>query len=320
MHASRLSVLFGCTLLSGFAWCGELGAHELLDRMNAAVRQLDYEGRFVVQAGDQMDAMYIVHRADGGAEKERVVSLTGQPREIVRSDQAVACLVPGHEPPINVGRRAHGRSFSPLQGVSPDQLEMSYRMQVLEPGRVAGRDAYQILILPNDDLRFGYRLFIDQATALPLRSVMFDSTRQAVSQMMFVELKARDSITPIERDLSAMQLAHAEKAVTPAGERLAPPAWTFHDLPPGFLLNVHRRLSLGNAAGEMDHFIFSDGLASVSVYVQPRSGDSALLGESSFGSAKAVGRVLGDHEVIVVGEVPVKTLHWFAQHVEAAAP
>ena len=318
MRARAPAVIVGILLAAGAARSGEPSAHGLLDRMNDAVRMLDYEGRFVVQAGDQMDAMYIVHRVVGGSEKERVVSLTGQPREIIRSDEAVACLVPGRERPINVGRPAQGRSFSPLSGVSAEQLEASYRMQVLAPGRVAGRDAYQVLVEPQDDLRYGYRLFIDQASALPLRTVTFDDAMRVVSQTMFVELKTDGPITPIERDLSAMQLARAEPAEPLAQERLAPPGWTFEATPPGFQLAVHRRRALAGGRGELEHFIFSDGLASVSVYIQPHEGKDALVGESSMGAANMVGRLLDDHEVVAVGEVPVKTLHWFAQHAQAA--
>lgn len=319
MHVSRAVSLVALVLSTGCAGAAGPSAHELLERMNEAVRMLDYEGRLVVQTGEQMDAMYIVHRMDGGSEKERVVSLTGQPREIIRNDQAVACMVPGRDKPINVGRPAHGRSLSPLRGVSADELARSYTLQVLEPGRVAGRDTHQILVQPHDDLRYGYRLFIDQVTALPLRSVMLDGGGQVVSQMMFVELKAGAAVTtPIERDISAMQMAHAESAESLPAERLSAPAWIFPDLPPGFQLHVHRRRPAAEPGGELEHFIFSDGIATVSVYIQPHTGDNALSGESSLGPARAVGRVLGDHEIIVVGEVPAKTLHRFAQGVQAA--
>ena len=319
-HASGYwLVLASGLLLAAAARSGEVKPHSLLDRMNEAVRQLDYEGRFVVQAGDLLEAMYIVHRVDRGSEKERVVSLTGEPREIIRSDQAVACLVPGQNRRINVGRRAEDRSYSPLRGVSAGHLEKSYSLQLLEPGRVAGREAHQILVTPRDDLRFGYRLFVDRASALPLRTVMFDERQQVVSQTMFVELRVDQAITPIEHDLSAMQVATADPLEGVPLERLAPPAWVFSDLPSGFELNVHRRRSV-DGEGEREHFIFSDGLASVSVYVQPASADSTLNGASRLGAAKAVGRVIGGHQVIVVGEVPVKTLMWFAEQIRAVTP
>ena len=319
-RASRLIWLSCGLLLAANAHPGESSPHQLLDRMNEAVRQLDYEGRFVVQVGDRMDAIYIVHRVDGGAEKERVVSLTGKPREVIRSDEAVACLTSGRARTLNVGRGANGRSFSPLSGVTGEQLDRYYRMQLLPPGRVAGRDAYQLLIEPRDDLRFGYRLFLDQASYLPLRSVMFDEAQKTASQMMFVELRVDQQITPIERDISAMQVARATPSDDIPEERLKPPAWEFADLPPGFQLNVHRRRMLGENAGELEHFIFSDGLATVSVYVQPTGDDGVGLPPSSrLGAAGAVSRVLADHEVIVVGEVPARTLNWFAQQIRVAS-
>ena len=123
MNANVWAAGLGGLLLAAAAAAVEPTPHQLLDQMNEAVRLLDYEGRFVVQSGDRLDALYIVHRVHDGAEKERVVALNGETREFIRSDEAVACLMPGRGHQINIGRPANGRSFSPLRGVSSDQLE-----------------------------------------------------------------------------------------------------------------------------------------------------------------------------------------------------
>ena len=321
-HGSRVAVTVASLMLATTVTAAQDAATplELLERMNEAIRQLDYEGRFVVQSAGRLDAMYIVHRVDQGAEKERVVSLTGKPREIIRSDEAVVCRLPGKDGQINVGVRANRRSFSPLSGASAEQLGASYRLEMLEQGRVAGRDSYQLVIEPRDELRYGYRLFIDQASALPLQSIMFDEQDKAISQVMFVELRVGQAITPIEHDISAMQLAKADPDDLPPFERLTPPGWVFPELPPGFRLDVHRRKLLGESAGEREHFIFSDGLATVSVYVQRLNDHSDLSGVSRLGAARAVGRVVGNHEVVAVGEVPIKTLHWFVDQIRATSP
>ncbi len=306
-------------LVAASAEAENLDPHQLLARMNEAVRMLDYEGRFVVQSGQKLDALYIVHRANAGTEHERVVSLTGKPREIIRSDQAVACLVSGSERPINVTRRAHGRSFSPLKVVNSSELERFYRFEMLEPDRVAGREVHQILVQPRDALRFGYRVFLDQISALPLRTIMLDEEQQTVSQMMFTELKVGDSVALIEHDLSTTQVAGNDGYDWSPLDRLAPAAWVFEDVPPGFRLNVHRRRAMLEQNAEMEHFIFSDGLATVSVYVQPvPSSGGKLSGASRWGAANAVARTLDEHEIIVVGEVPVKTLDWFAHAIQAS--
>lgn len=291
---------------------------DLLDRMNGAIRALDYEGRFVVQNGNRLDALYIVHRVTGNGELERVVSLTGEPREIIRGDAAVACLVPGDSGQINLPRRAQGQSYSPLTSIDGRELRQFYDLAVVGTDRVAGRVAYELHILPKDDLRFGYRLLIDQSTGLPLRSIMVDSANNTLSQMMFTDLKVGSQVTPIERDLAALEKATADpRSVSPL-DRLAPAAWAFTDEPPGFKLNVHRRRALPDRSAELEHFIFSDGLATVSVYVQPEQDGDALSGVSRLAAANAIGKTLAGHEVVVVGEVPVKTLDWFARSIQAA--
>ncbi len=292
--------------------------HELLERMNQAVQSRDYEGRFVIQTGDRLDALYIVHRVDDGVEKERVVSLTGRPREIVRSAEGVACLFPGGDSgQFSVRRDSPVLSFSPLHGVSGEQLATSYRLAVGEAARVAGRDANVLIVEPNDDLRYGHRLYIDDGSSLPLRSVMVDTDGEVVSQMMFVELRVDDRITPIERDLSAMQRAQAE--AMPAA-RLYPTSWSFDALPTGFQLNAHRRSPAVDNVGDLEHFIFSDGLASVSVYVHEADDDIALEGVSQMGQVSAFGRLVDGYQVVVVGEVPARTLTLFASRIRPKTP
>jgi sigma-E factor negative regulatory protein RseB len=136
--------------------------------------------------------------------------------------------------------------------------------------------------------------------------------------MMFTELKVGEGITPIERDLAALAIAKADPDDWQPLERLAPAAWKIEQAPPGFRLNVHRRRALPDKSAELEHFIFSDGLATVSVYVQPAQPDGTISGVSRHGAANAVGRLLGDHEVIVVGEAPVQTLQLFAQAIQTS--
>ena len=85
---NRAAIFVSGLLLASTASSDTLTPYELLDRMNEAVRQLDYEGRFVVQTANRLDAMYIVHRVKPGTENERVVGLTGQPPVIIRSGEA----------------------------------------------------------------------------------------------------------------------------------------------------------------------------------------------------------------------------------------
>jgi sigma-E factor negative regulatory protein RseB len=312
LRCSAVSVL----LFSGSV-AAELSPHDWLDRMNEAVRYLDYEGRFVVQSGDQLDAMYLVHRVDGGVEKERMVSLTGQPREVIRSDEAVACLVSGQDRHINIERPPHDQPISPLSSVSSEELSQNYQMVATTGARVAGRKATQILIEPQDGFRFGYRLYVDEETALPLRSVVFDEDKRPVSQLMFVDITIGDGVTPVELDLASMQIARVDSPRKAAQGEVEKRSWRVSELPAGFRLSAHRTRPV--EGGELEHSIYSDGLATFSVYVQP-AGEQGLSGESRFGSSRAVGRVTDGYEIIVVGEVPAQTLRWVAERVVPSSP
>lgn len=314
-------VLAGMAGLAGAAQPGDIDPLALLDRMNDAVRELDYEGHIVVQGGDALNSFFISHRFAAGAEHERVVSLNGERREIVRNGDSVACLAPGSQRPINVDRRTFSRTVSPLHGVDAEDLARFYDIRMLEPGRVAGRDAYQVRIEPRDRLRYGHRLMIDTETALPLHNAMLEADDSIRSQVMFVDLRVGETARPGDRDQAPRLAAvRAESALPLDLDRLLPPAWTFDDIPPGFRLHAHRRTPMVDAPGVREHFIFSDGLATVSVYVQPRGETALLSGERRLGTAHAVGQTSGEHEFIAVGEVPAETLHLFLGQIRSLDP
>lgn len=278
-----------------------------LIKMRQAVHQLDYEGRFVYQVDDRLDGLYVVHRVEDGNELERLVALDGEPKQIIRGQQGVACLEPRSRHISVIGNR------SGLRGDSPQELERiaQYYEVLLDNAerRTAGRPAVRLEIRPRDKLRFGYRLDLDLATGLPLRSVMLDHDGGVRSQTLFVDLRVGREITPIEKDLSALALTrvpvHAQATATGG---LAP-RWQFRGLPAGF-----RLVTEGVADDGSRHFVFSDGLASISLYVQPGE-QPVLSGYSTIGATEAYGAIRHGHQMVVVGEVPRLTL---AKVVEAA--
>jgi sigma-E factor negative regulatory protein RseB len=58
-----------------------------------------------------------------------------------------------------------------------------------------------------------------------------------------------------------------------------------------------------------EHQVYSDGLASVSVYVENRKeGTGSVQGASKIGTANAFSRNIGSKQVTVSGEVPTITV------------
>jgi len=284
-------------------------AQAWFERMRDALHGQDYEGRFVYQVGPQLEAMYVVHRVSGAVELERLVSLNGDHKQVIRGDQAVACLEPGkHSISVIEGLGGDSRRSDSQRDTA--QLLNHYQMVMGDSQRVAGREAQLVRIVPRDGFRFGYDLYLDHATGLPLRTVMLDKHGQQQSQTMFVELKTGKDITPIEHDVSALQLTRPERITVSAG--VSDPAssgWRFAALPPGFTLHSYR------ADSARRHFIFSDGLATLSLYVEPLAED-ALGGFSSVGATWAYGAQRHGQQITAVGEVPRETLRLIAHAIE----
>lgn len=268
--------------------------------MNDAIRNLSYEGRFVYQHHNALEAMQIVHTLEDGQEKERLISLNGSAREVVRNKDKVMCIHTESKR-VDVSPRDETNRFSTLLPIKPDRLAEHYQFDMGDTERVAGRIGQVVLIRPMDNMRYGYRLVLDQHYALPLDSAMMDGEGKLISRMMFTDLKIGEP--PSISASSGMSGSSMQNAARMAGkDESTVSQWDFTRLPNGFALNVHRKKMMPNQA-KVDHFVFSDGLASISVYVEGAN-DGALDGVTSMGSVNAMGKRIGSHQVTVVGEVP----------------
>jgi sigma-E factor negative regulatory protein RseB len=186
------------------------------------------------------------------------------------------------------------------------RLRALYQFSLGDRVRVAGRPAIELQIRPRDQLRYGYRIALDEQTHLPLHSVMLDSAGGLRSQTLFVDLKTGSHVTPIERDLSALQLAEPPPAPRSTAGPRPDGRWSAKDLPPGFALVSRLRMP-----PDVQHLVFTDGITSVSVYIEPRK-DQAFEGFSRIGAIDIYGVPRGDAQLTVVGEVPRETLRLIA--------
>ncbi|MCW8944213.1 MAG: MucB/RseB C-terminal domain-containing protein [Sedimenticola sp.] len=286
-----------------------------LQRMVNAVHSLSYEGTFVFLHNDQLESMRIVHTADQAGEKERLISLNGVAREVFRDNASVTCIAPDVKS-ISIGKRVTGEGFRAIFSVDISQLENLYDFHLLGQERVAGRPARVVAIMPRDNYRYGYRVYLDIENALPLKTDMLDVSGKAVSQLMFTQLQVHSS----SRDISDISLDGKEhydwvqqkprQAVTSSS---ATP-WSFSDLPKGFAITLHSKRNADQSDGSIDHFVLSDGLASLSVYIEEAL-DEGLRGSSAMGTINAFGSETGGFSVTAVGEVPAVTVERIARSI-----
>ena len=138
---------------------------------------------------------------------------------------------------------------------------------------------------------------------------------------MFTELKLYDELPRrlLEPEVSGKQWERKEyRSSAKAPKQQTPGRWQVTQLPPGFEKDVHVRHGRGgDSRGE--HLVFSDGLASVSVFIETADEDAdRLSGLSHMGAIHAFGRKTDGHRVIVVGEVPAETVKLIAEGVRPA--
>jgi sigma-E factor negative regulatory protein RseB len=294
-------------------------AYALLQTMNDATRQLNYEGVFVYQRGTQIDSMRLVHKYDGGIEKERLISLSGPAREVIRDGTLVTCLFADDQqamveknPPrdiINIGFSA------PVE-----KLVSSYNFTIEGADRVAGRPVTVVGVTPERDDRYGYKLWIDHDSKLLLKSLILGRGGRTLEQVQFTQISILDEIAPERLRPEIGGSGFTWRTDSDSQNNDAAPysdsAWRVRWLPSGFELKENNIQNMATSYMPVSYLVFSDGLAMVSVFVEELTdGEPVLQGYSSRGAVNAFSRVADDYQITVVGDVPLPTIKRIATSV-----
>jgi sigma-E factor negative regulatory protein RseB len=226
-------------------------------------------------------------------------------------------------------RKERDSSQSPLRGSLPSAEGISsahYHVAFMDSSRVAGRDAQIIAIRPKDSYRYGYRLWIDEATAMPLKSQLWDDQGSVVEQILFADIKLPDSIPESRVKPSLIVDSFVwTRSDGPTDETKAEQAsaWLATEMPAGFTLMTAVTKMTPGGKRPMEQLVYTDGLASVSVFIEDGVAESDQAeGWSQIGAANAYTTTLEGRLVTAVGEVPARTVEMIALSLRpvAAAP
>lgn len=313
MRAHLLLLAASLTIPPG--WC-DSDALAWLGRMNQAVDTLNYRGTFIYRHGEKVDTMQIVHGYDERGQRERLISLTGEAREIIRDRDLLTCIWPGSKSVVIEPRaRRHG-----LPVTVPEAREQglaNYRYQVGETYRVAGLPCRQVTVMPADAFRYGYRLCIGEDNAMLLRSEIIDHEGEVVEEMMFTSIEFMSQVPEEAFKAKYHGRGYTTHRAEPqdSGEPLAPDTgWRLKTLPPGFVIssNVKRRMAANPQP--VQHMVLTDGLASVSVFIAAAGlPEERYSGITGTGALHAYARYTEGHQVTVVGDVPARTVSFIGE-------
>jgi sigma-E factor negative regulatory protein RseB len=324
------SVILTLFIFSASVNAGNLS--EMLQRISRADQDHNYQGTFILRKSDELSSLRVTHGNDEKGVWETMEALNGEPRKVIRRNNQVVSIYPDREL-VTVRQNSNSHSLHPQLPENLDQLDYFYDIQQLDDDRIANHQSLVIDLIPKDKLRYGYRYWVDKNTGMLLRCDLVDENGSVIEQMMFTSLTyLTDAPEPPvlasqfeqyrQKTLDNFSVKNDESAVALKDEG---PKWTVNVLPKGFVLtqsNMRHSVPLtADAAAEAEarrpdllHMVYSDGLASVSVFIGKKHGDeNFLLGASKVGAMNAFGSSADDYFVTVVGEVPMKTVQSMAQ-------
>ena len=291
-----------------------------LERMDHALTTRNYDGTFSHWLGGRVEMLRIIHRVQDGTVSERLASLDGSGREFIRTGASLSCYLPDRRT-VLVEQRPTEESLVAFPTVN-DQSASFYDIREVGHMRLNRRVTHVITVSPKDEYRYGYRLWIDDSTAMPLKTQLCDAHGHVIEQIVFASLTLSPRIpdSAFRPEVSTEGFQWLRNDSVAAGAPAPGPAWHAMSLPPGFRMTVRSAQTLPGAAGAVDHLVFTDGVASVSVFVEHRSSaaaDPAPAQSATVGSSSAFSTVVDGHKVTAVGEVPPDTVRFIASQVKA---
>ncbi|MCR1766160.1 MucB/RseB C-terminal domain-containing protein [Burkholderia glumae] len=302
---------------------GPQAAAAWLDRIQQAAQQQSYDGTFVFQRGTYVQSSHIVHIAAKGGEYEQIESLDGKPRKLLRHNDDLVTFVPERQLCV-VERRQNRDAFPALLGASGAEVLSVYDLKPLGQDRVAGVDAQVAELVPKDGYRYAYKLWTDAKTGLLLRSQTLDADDHVLEQVAFSQLQIgqerpgqKTAIANGIHNLSGCTVVRPPVAPVDIGSqgwRIAPSVAGFRKI-----REVRRPMAARDANEPpipVDQAVFTDGLATISVFLEPVEKGTRKEGAGSTGATHVLVKRRGDFWITLLGEVPPATLQQFAAAIE----
>ena len=279
-------------------------AQDALKRLARAEQQQSYQGTFVYERNGSFSTHRIWHRVTDGKVRERLLQLDGSAQEVVRADGSTQCVS---------GKLESGVATQPdasVHAYDSKKLSAWYDIKTVGTSRVAGRAATIISLTPKDQHRYGIELHLDDATGLPVKSLLLSEKGQLLERFQFTELDTgipTDQVLQPSADCKGVEVVKASKP--DASAKAAP--WRLEWVPDGFELTSSAVRKDPGSKVQISNLMYNDGLARFSVFIEPVSGAAVTDTRTQLGPTVAVSRRLttpkGDTMVTVVGEIPLGT-------------
>lgn len=318
-----LPALLGLGITMGSALADTLDQEQataMLKRIADAARQLSFKGTYVYQHGDQSETCQVFHLADGTNEFEKLQFLDGPRREVIRINSEVQYFYPEAKI-IRIENRPRRTFPAVVLSEQIASITKQYNIRKGESERIAGHDSVSLELEPKDGMRYGHKFWTEANSGLLLKARMVDERRNLVEQISFTHLE----IGPVDRALLKPSFkANSEwrwDRFGPPPSASSTPEWVVKLVPSGFrkvLETQTHRTKQGNTV-TVTHMIFSDGLASVSVFIEPTGDREINEGLTRQGAFNIYRRTVENQLVTVLGEAPASAVRQIGESVSQNA-
>lgn len=286
-----------------------LDARQWLDKMNHAMKTLNYQGTVIFMKNGQLDTMKYHHQLVQGIEQERLSSLNSPLREVTRKSSEVSCLFKETNQKV-INHHPIDSSFIVNLPQDTSNLESLYTLTTTGKELVAMQPTLIISIQPRDQFRYARKIWMETQHFLPLKAEAYDINGAMLEQVVFTDMQidGKNDTDSKPTDDSSIQVKHIHAA---QAEPLENAPFILNNWPAGFKTVFYIRNSLEQSQKAVDHLLISDGFSSVSVYFGSRD-DDTVQGPNSLGSVNSFSRVINNFQFTVLGEVPAKTVEYIA--------
>lgn len=288
-------------------------ARQWLQRMARVMNEMSYQGTFVYVRDGVVETLRITHVSDETGVRERMYSISGPRREVIRNRDGVRCVLQDSGSVVEDSLVAN-TFLTELPLAALGNTSVGYHLKLSGEARIAGKIAHRVSFEPKDKFRYGYDYWLEENTGLLLKWVLVDTDKKVLAKLVFtdfkigqsVDLKELESDSPAENFVALPTFSKVATAVTEAS-----PRWQPDKLPPGFTLSSHNQQV--SPDGIFEHLVYSDGIAAVSVYIEQKGSEVGVLqGVSQLGTNNAYTRQYNGLQITAIGEVPAITVKTIA--------
>lgn len=270
-------------------------ALNLLHEMTQSLSQMSYKGVLVHFKNGNNTTLKVSHSIENGEEVERVErqNIDGTPYL----------------------RKVSHYSLSKLPKFN-QQMQAVYSFDLGKIKKVAERPCQLVIARPKDRMRYLQKYCVDTETSLLLDYTIIDKSHKPIEQFFFtkVEILSENVLEP------AMALASAPLAITtnhndlninllesPVSTSANDALWSLKETVKGFTLRKAPMLEKKKGESATEHYILSDGLSSISIFISKKAPDSKESGTRS-GALNVVTYYKHNFSITLVGTVPKSTL------------